>query len=97
MATYVSFFNFTEQGRATIKDTVKRTEAARKAAEQAGLRITEILWLQGPFDFVAITEADDEMAAVAFGFGTLRLGNVTGHTYRAYTAAEMARALEKLS
>ena len=34
MATYVTLYNFTEQGLKTIKDTVKRTEAAKKAGKR---------------------------------------------------------------
>jgi hypothetical protein len=31
MATYVTLYNFTDQGLKNIKDTLKRTEAAKKA------------------------------------------------------------------
>jgi uncharacterized protein with GYD domain len=34
MTTYVTLYNFTDQGIRNIKDTVKRTEAAKKAASQ---------------------------------------------------------------
>ena len=44
MATYVTLYNFTDQGFKNIKDTVKRVEAATKAASQIGLKLKEFLW-----------------------------------------------------
>ena len=35
MATYVTLYNFTDESLKGIKDTVKRTEAAKKAAAQS--------------------------------------------------------------
>ncbi len=43
MATYVTLFKFTEQGLRNIKDTVKRTEAAKKAAADMGIKVKEAL------------------------------------------------------
>ena len=37
MATYVTLYNFTDQGLKNIKETVKRTEAAKKAAAAMGM------------------------------------------------------------
>jgi uncharacterized protein with GYD domain len=96
MATYVTLFNFTEQGLRSIKDTVRRTEAARAAAEKAGLKIKDVLWLQGQYDLMAIIESNDETATAAFALGTLKLGNVRGETLRAFTAAEMEKILENV-
>ena len=56
MTTYVTLYNFTEQGLKAIKDTVKRTEAAKKAAAANGMKVKEVLWLQGQYDLVVISE-----------------------------------------
>jgi uncharacterized protein with GYD domain len=53
MATYVTLYTFTDQGLKNIKDTVKRVEAAKKAAAAAGITIKEIVWTQGQYDLVA--------------------------------------------
>src|SRR5271165_6522480 len=66
MATYVTLYNFTDQGLRNIKDTVKRVEAAKKAATAAGITIKELVWTQGQYDLVAISEAPDEVVANAF-------------------------------
>jgi uncharacterized protein with GYD domain len=97
MATYVTLYNFTDQGARAIKDTVKRAEAARKAAPAAGVQVKEILWLQGQYDIVVISEAPDDIAGSAFGLNTVKLGNVRGQTLRAFTAAEMEKILEKVA
>jgi len=54
MATYVTLFNFTEQGLRNIKDTVKRAEAAKKAGSENGINLKEIVWTQGQYDLIAI-------------------------------------------
>jgi len=97
MTTYVTLYNFTEQGLKTIKDTVKRTEVAKKAAEAQGMRVKDVLWVQGQYDVVVISEASDDTKATAFALNTLKLGNVRGQTLRAFTAAEMEKILEHVA
>ncbi len=97
MATYVTLCNFTEKGAREIKDTLKRLEAAKAAAKQAGMTIKEALWLQGQYDAVIISEGSDEIAMTAFTLNTLKAGNIRMQTLRAFTAAEMAKVLEKVN
>jgi uncharacterized protein with GYD domain len=97
MATYVTLYNFTDQGLKGVKDTVKRTEAAKKAASQMGVTIKDVLWVQGQYDVIVIAESSDEIASSALGLSTLKLGNVRGQTLRAFTAAEMEKILEKVA
>lgn len=96
MATFVVLYKFTEQGVRNIKDSPKRTEAAVKAAARAGMTIRETLWLQGEYDFMAIVEGPDELAATAFNINILKLGNVRSYTMRAFTAQEMTKILERV-
>jgi uncharacterized protein with GYD domain len=97
MATYVTLYNFTEKGAHEIKETVKRTEAAKAAAKQLGVTIKEVLWLQGQYDLVVISEGSDEIGMNALGLNTVKLGNVRGQTMRAFTAGEMAKILDKVA
>jgi len=97
MATYVTLFNFTEQGLRNVKDTVKRVEAAKKAGAQAGLTIKDVVWTQGQYDIVVISEGSDETATNAFLLTTMKAGNVRGQTLRAFTAAEMQKILDKVA
>jgi len=96
MATYLILYKYTEKGIQSVKDAPKRVEAAKKAAEKAGVRIRETLWLQGEYDFMAISEADDEIAATAFGLNVARQGNVRAVTMRAFTTSEMEKIVAKV-
>jgi uncharacterized protein with GYD domain len=97
MKTFVTLYNFTGQGRREIKDSVKRAEAIKAPAAQAGVRIKEILWLQGQYDLLVIAETPDDAAANAFSINILKAGNLRGQTLRAFTAAEMAEILDKVA
>jgi uncharacterized protein with GYD domain len=97
MPIYVTLLKFTDQGVRNIKDTVKRSEAAKQMASQAGARIKDIYWLQGQHDVVVVSEAPDETTAMAFALNTAKQGNVTTQTMRAFTAAEMEAILAKVS
>ena len=96
MITYVSLVTWTEQGIKHVKDTVKRSEAVAKLAEQMGGRITTVLWTQGPYDLVIIGEYPDEESAQASILALGSLGNVKTLTLRGFSAAEMTRIVEKL-
>ncbi|MGA2636254.1 GYD domain-containing protein [Methylocella sp.] len=97
MPTYVTLYTFTEQGLRTIKDTVKRAKTAKKAASDLGINLKEIVWTQGQYDLVAISEAPDEAAATAFLLNLLKAGNLRAQTLRAFTAAEMEKIVEKVA
>jgi len=96
MAMYVSLIRLTDQGMRSIKDTTKRGKAFVAAAEKAGVKVREILWTQGRYDLVTITEAKSEEAATAVLLSVGALGNVRSETLRAFTSAEMDGILAKL-
>jgi len=91
MPLYVGLLNWTEQGAKAVKDTVKRSETFRAAAERMGCRIREVLWTMGPYDALAIYEAPDDLtasrAALAYGMQ----GNTRSLTMRAFTADEVTK------
>ena len=80
----------------SIKDAPKRVKSIAEVAAKAGINLKETLWLQGEYDFLAITEANDETAAVAMSINILKQGNVTSQTMRAFTSAEMEKILAKV-
>jgi uncharacterized protein with GYD domain len=96
MAHYVTLISFTEQGARNIKETIKRTEAARQAGAAMGVTIKEALWTQGQYDLVVISESDDEIAANAFVLNAVKAGNIRTQVMRAFTAAEMQKILDKV-
>jgi uncharacterized protein with GYD domain len=96
MATYVMLATYTEQGLKGIKDTVKRTEAARELAKKAGVTMRESYWTLGAYDLVAVFEAPDDETMTAFSLSAARLGNVKTQTLRAFASKEMGTVLGKM-
>jgi uncharacterized protein with GYD domain len=96
MPTYISLLNFTEQGVKNVKDTVKRSEAFKTSATKHGCTVKEIFWVHGPYDAVSIIESPDDATATALAMSIAKLGNVRTQTLRAFSAAEMAKILEKV-
>jgi uncharacterized protein with GYD domain len=97
MPTYVTLANFTQKGLHEIKGTLTRVEAFKAAAKTAGAEVNEFLWTQGAYDMVCIIEAPDDAAMSVLMLNALKLGNVSGQTLRAFSAAEMAAILAKVS
>jgi hypothetical protein len=57
--------------------------------------LKNIYWTQGPYDLVAISEADDEEAATAFLLALGAQGNVRTMTMRAFDRDEMTRIVQR--
>jgi uncharacterized protein with GYD domain len=96
MATYLILANFTEKGLNNIKDTVKRAEEFKTSAAIFDVKMGEILWLQGRYDFSTTMEGD-ETNCIALGLSLAKLGNVRVETMRALTVPDMKRILEKVA
>jgi uncharacterized protein with GYD domain len=89
MPAYVSLINWTDQGVKNFRDTVRRAEDFRKAVEQAGGRVRELLWTVGEYDIVSVMEAPDDETATALLLQVSSLGNVRTKTMKAFNADEM--------
>ncbi len=96
MAKYVSLLQFTDQGVRTVKDTVKRAEAATAEAEKMGVKITDAFWTMGAYDVVILLDALDDESVSALSLKLGSLGNVKSQTMRAFTREEMERILAKI-
>lgn len=96
MAKYVVLLNWTEQGARTVKETVKRAQAARQAFEGLGVRMTDISWTLGQYDVVVTLEAADDEAVIRAGLLLAQQGNVRSTTLRAFTEKEMGDILRSL-
>ena len=62
MATYVMLTTLTDEGRKTIKQNPKRIKEVNKEVEATGVKIVAQYALLGPYDFVNILEAPDNIA-----------------------------------
>ncbi len=96
MAMYVSLLQFTDQGIRTVKDTIKRAEAATAEAEKMGVKITDAFWTMGAYDVVLLLDAPDDETVSAFSLKIGSLGNVKSQTMRAFRREEMEGVLAKV-
>src|SRR5437867_7225329 len=96
MPTFITTMQFTEQGIKTVRDTCKRAEAFKAAAEKMGVKVTGIYWTLGGFDGVIVCEAPNEETVTALLLHLGSLGNIRTQTARAYHAAEMEKILGML-
>ena len=97
METYISLCSFTDQGIRSVKDTTKRADAVKEAAQKFGANMTQIYWTLGKYDLVVIMEAPDDESATAFALGIASAGNVRMQTLRAFSKDEMNAILGKLA
>ncbi len=95
MATFISLINWTEQGVKGYKDTVRRADAGREAAQKFGGRIKDIYWTLGAYDLVVISEFPDAETYTAFALQLAALGNVRTSTLRGYDDDEIGRIIER--
>jgi uncharacterized protein with GYD domain len=96
MAMYVSLLQFTDQGIRTVKDTIKRAEAATAEAENMGVKITDAFWTMGAYDVVLMLDAPNDETVSAFSLKIGSLGNVKSQTMRAFRREEMEGVLAKV-
>jgi len=96
MATYISLIQYTQQGLATIKESPKRLDAARKAFEQAGVKIKEFYLVMGEYDIVIVAEAPNDEAITKISLALASKGNVRTRTSRAFTEPEYRKLIDSL-
>ncbi len=97
MPTYITLWNFTDQGIRNVRETTKRGERVVEVAEQKyGVRSKGLYWTVGPYDIVGIWESPDEQSISAFMLELGSLGNVRSTTLRAYDREEMGGIIERL-
>jgi uncharacterized protein with GYD domain len=97
MPVYVTLLNWTDQGIRNVREAVQRVDSGVQVAEQKyGVRLREIYWTVGPYDYVGLWEAPDEQSMSAFMLELGSLGNIRSTTLRAYDREEMSGILERL-
>ncbi len=96
MAKYVTLYKLTDQGIRDIKGSPERIRKAASAWESMGGKLLGIYSTQGPYDFVAISEAADDEVAAAFSLFIGSQGNVTTLSMRAFDPEEHERIISKI-
>ena len=77
MATFIALSNFTDQGIRNVKDTVKRADMVKEAAQKAGVTMKDIMWTLGAYDMVVTFEAPDDAAMTAFALAVGAAGTLS--------------------
>jgi len=96
MPTYVTLYNWTQEGIKDIKDSPARLDAAVEAVKAMGGEVKAFYMTQGQFDMVTITEAPDCMTAAKVALALASEGSVRGQTLRAYTEEEYREVVAEL-
>jgi len=94
MSTYVWLVNWTDQGIRNVKETTKRAQSFREAAEKMGVNVKEILWTMGRYDLVLVIDApnDETNSLLALGLGMG--GNARTETLKAFSPQAMDQVLK---
>ncbi|MGB7956010.1 MAG: GYD domain-containing protein [Candidatus Nitrosopolaris sp.] len=87
--------NFTDQGIKNVKDSPKRAEAFKTAAEKTGGKLLNLYYTLGKHDIVAIVEAPNDEAIASVLFATGSQGNARTKTL-AFPMFEAANIIKNL-
>jgi uncharacterized protein with GYD domain len=96
MATHIVLMKLTEQGIKDIKNAPQRIDAAAKAIEAMGGKMTGFYVTMGEYDYITITEGLSDEAGAAFILKLGSQGNVRTTTLKAFTKQEFAEMVKKL-
>ena len=96
MGHYVTLIRYTQQGAAKIKESPKRLDAAKKAAEAAGGKIHAWYLTMGKYDAVIISEFPNDEASAKFMLSTGSMGNITTQTLKAFSETEYRKIVASL-
>ena len=91
MAFYVMFTTLTDEGRKTIKDKPKRIKEVNKEVEAMGVKIVAQYALLGPYDFINILEAPDNITVSKVAVELGSRGTLQTMTMPAMTLDEFIR------
>jgi uncharacterized protein with GYD domain len=88
--TYVTLFNWTDQGIKNVRESPARVDSGVQVAEQKyGVRLRDLYWTVGPYDIVAEWEAPDEQSLSAFLLELGSLGQTCSQTLRSMAVVTM--------
>ena len=97
MPHLVMLLRYTQQGIAKIKESPKRLDAAKKAAEKVGGKIHAWYLTMGHYDAVLISEFPSDEACAKFTLSAGALGNISTQTLRAFPEAEYRKICGSIS
>ncbi len=96
MATFISLFNFTDQGIRNVKQSPDRAEKFKEMANKVGVTVKDEYWTVGNYDIVVILEGPDDETVTSLLLSAGSLGNVRTQTLRAFSGDEMKGIIAKM-
>ena len=95
MATYIMLTRLTDKGAETIKENPARIEAVAKELEGFGVKVVAQYAVLGPFDFVNVIEAPDNMTVARISAELASRGSVRIQTLPAMPVSEFIAKFKK--
>ncbi len=95
MAIYVMLTNLTDEGRKTIKQNPDRIKEVNKEVEKMGVRILTQYALLGPFDFINILDAPDNLTVSRVAIELSARGTLQTLTLPAMSLDDFVKTLKK--
>jgi uncharacterized protein with GYD domain len=95
MATYIMLTRLTDKGAETIKENPARIEAVAKELEGFGVKVVAQYAVLGPFDFVNVIEAPDNMTVARISAELASRGSVRIQTLPAMPVSEFITKFRK--
>lgn len=89
MGKYILLGNWTEQGVRDVKNTVKRSRAAREAFAAMGVNAREWFFTLGQYDVVLTVDAPDDETLTRATLALAMSGNLRTTTLRGFGEKEM--------
>ena len=96
MGKYVLLGNWTDQGARDVKNTVKRSRAAREAFAAMGVNAREWFFTLGQYDVILTVDAPDDETLTKAALLLATQGNLRTVTLRGFGEKEMESLLAAL-
>jgi len=93
MATYVMLTTLTDEGRKTIKTHPQRIREVNKEVEAMGVKIKDQYAVLGPYDFINILEAPDNISIAKLATELGSRGTIQTLTMAAMTLDEFCGSI----
>ena len=95
MVKYVLLSTLTEAGRKTLKDKPERIKEVSKELEVFGIKVLEQYAVLGPYDFVNIVEAPDNVSIFKISVELGSRGTIQITSMPAISLDELITSLKK--
>ena len=94
MATYILLSSVTDEGAKTIKENAARIKEVNEELEEFGVKVMAQYAVLGPFDFVNIVEAPDNVTIARASAELASRGSVKIQTLAAISIDEFIAAFD---